>query len=122
RRRHTSFSRDWSSDVCSSDCVVSFTITVCCCVVALPLTSSYVQVITVVPCVVIGKTALFVTITVPRQLSVAVGTATSPSLTTHCASTSGNLTKAGKGLTVSSKVIVTAVVAVHPLKSVTVTV
>ena len=53
--------------------VLSLITTFCVCVDVLPLPSSYVHVTTVVPCVVIGSVALFVTVIKPGQLSVALG-------------------------------------------------
>jgi hypothetical protein len=53
--------------------VISCSITVCVAVDILPLPSLNVQVITVVPCAVIGNMVVVVPITAPTQLSCAIG-------------------------------------------------
>src|SRR5690606_18289005 len=102
--------------------VVSLMITFCVCVLSFPFSSSNVQVITVVPCAVIGKVASFVTVTVPLQLSVAVGGVTSLSRTSHCAVISSKVAASGVGAKLSSTVTVASQVSMTPWLSVTVSV
>ena len=65
----------------------------------LPLPSSYVQVMVVVPDVVIGKVALLVTVTVAKQLSVAVGAVNA--VTEHSAVIAVRVVRSGTGAVTS---------------------
>ena len=73
--------------------------TFCVCVEAFPAPSVYVQVTTVVPCVEIGSVASFVTVTVPPQLSVAVGAVNV--VTEHSSVTSAKVATSGDGAVTS---------------------
>src|SRR4029077_2019035 len=79
----------------------------------LPLPSLKVQVITVVPCVVIGKLVDVVAVTVPTQLSVAVGAVGDAE---HSAVTSGNEAGAAGGV-ISSSITFWVTLEVLPLPS-----
>jgi hypothetical protein len=96
--------------------VVSLTITSCVCVLLLPLVSVYVHVMAVDD--VIGKTASLVTVTIPEQLSVAVGASTSISRTSHCAMISDKTIASGVGAVVSFTITCCACVSAFPLPSV----
>ena len=96
---------------------MSLIITFCVCILMFPLASSYVQVMIVVPCVVIGK--LVVTpLTSPSQLSVAVGAVKLSTL--HCAVTSASVATSATGAVVSTTVMVCVYVLALPLSSVAV--
>ncbi len=65
-----------------------------------PLPSAKVQVTTVVSCVVIGNVVVVVPVTVPAQLSVAVGAVSDA--TSHSAVTSVRVVSSGTGATLSA--------------------
>jgi hypothetical protein len=88
-------------------------ITFCVTVDVLPLPSSKVHVITVVPCVVMGNVVVVVAVTVPTQLSVAVGAVT---VAEHWAVTSGKDAGANGGV-ISSMITFCVTVDVLPLPS-----
>ncbi len=85
------------------------------CVLVLPFASSYVQVTSVVPCAVIGSVASLVTVTVPPQLSVAVGAVSV--VTAHSAVISVSVAISGVGAVISSTMTFWFWVTVFPLPS-----
>ena len=87
----------------------------CVCVDVFPFPSLYVQVTTVVPCVVIGSVALFVTVTTPPQLSVAVGAV--KLATEHSAVTFAKVASVGTGAVTSSITTFCVCVDVFPFPS-----
>ena len=77
--------------------------------------SSYVHVITVVPCAVIGKVASVVAVIVAPQLSVAVGAVIED--TSHSAVISANVATSATGAVTSSIITFCVCVLVFPLPS-----